>query len=62
MTGDPDEDCVSNKELRDFMKATTELLTKNQASTTTTSPSPASYYIRPSFPSYDVFDSNKYFS
>jgi hypothetical protein len=33
MTGDPDEDCISNKELRDFMKVMTELFTKNQAST-----------------------------
>jgi hypothetical protein len=31
-----DEDCVSYKELREMMKAMTELLTKNQASTTTT--------------------------
>jgi hypothetical protein len=62
MTGDPDEDCVSNKELHDFMKAMTELLTKNQASTTTTSPSTTSYCIIPSLPSYDGFDSNKYFA
>jgi hypothetical protein len=61
-TGDPDEDCVSNKELRDLMKAMTELLTKNQVFTTTTSPSTTSYYILPSLPSYDGFDSNKYFA
>jgi hypothetical protein len=30
MTGDLDEDCVSNKELRDFMKVMTELLTKTK--------------------------------
>jgi hypothetical protein len=60
LTGDPDEDCVSNKELRDMMKAMTELLTKNQASTTTTSPSTTSYCILPSLPSYYDFDSNKY--
>jgi hypothetical protein len=62
MTRDSDEDCVSNKELRDFMKAMTELLTKNQASTTITSPSTISYCILPSLPSYDDFDSNKYFA
>jgi hypothetical protein len=62
MIGDLDEDCVSNKELRDFMKAMTELLTKNQASTTTTSPSITCYCILPSLPSYDGFDSNKYFA
>jgi hypothetical protein len=39
MTGDQDEDFVSNKELHDMMKAMIELLTKNQASTTTISPS-----------------------
>jgi hypothetical protein len=49
-------------ELRDFMKAMTELFTKNQASTTTTSPSITSYCILPSLPSYDGFDSNKYFA
>jgi hypothetical protein len=59
MTGDPDEDCISNKELHDFM---TELFTKNQVSTTTTSPSTISYCILPSLPSYDGFDSNKYFA
>jgi hypothetical protein len=59
---DPDEDCVSNKELCDFMKVMTELLTKNQAYTTTTSPSRTSYCILPSLPSYDGFDSNKYFA
>jgi hypothetical protein len=62
MTGDSDEDCVSNKELHDFMKAMTELLIKNQASTTTTLPFTTSYYILPSLPSYDDFDSNKYFA
>jgi hypothetical protein len=62
MTGDPDEDCVSNKELCDFMKAMTEWLTKNQASTTITSPSTTSYCILPSLPSYDGFDPNKYFA
>jgi hypothetical protein len=44
------------------MKAMTELLTKNQASTTTTSPSTTSYWILPSLPSYDGFDPNKYFA
>jgi hypothetical protein len=44
------------------MKAMTELLTKNQGSTTTTSPSTISYCILPSLPSYDAFDSNKYFA
>jgi hypothetical protein len=62
MTEDPDEDCVSNKELHDFMKAMTELVTKNQASTTKTSPSTTSYCILPSRPSYDGIDSNKYFA
>jgi hypothetical protein len=60
--GDPDEDCVSNKELRDMMKAMMELLTKNQVSATTTSPSTTSYCILQSLPSYDGFDSNKYFA
>jgi hypothetical protein len=62
MTADLDKDCASNKELRDFMKVMTELLTKNQVSTTTTSPSTTSYCILPSLPSYDSFDSNKYFA
>jgi hypothetical protein len=62
MTGDLDEDCVSNKGLHDTMKVMIELLTKNQASTTTTSPSTTSYCILPSLPSYDGFDSNKYFA
>jgi hypothetical protein len=62
MTGDLDEDCISNKELHDFMKAMTQLFTKNQASTTTTSPSTISYCILSSLPSYDGFDSNKYFA
>jgi hypothetical protein len=62
MTGDRDKDYISNKEFRDMMKAMTELFTKNQASTTTTSASTTSYYILPSFPSYDGFDSNKYLS
>jgi hypothetical protein len=62
MTGDRDEDCISNKELRDMMKAMTDLFTKNQASTTTTSPSTTSYCILPSLPSYDGFHSNKYFA
>jgi hypothetical protein len=44
------------------MKRMTELLTKNQASTTTTSPSTTSYCILSSLPSYDGFDSNKYFA
>jgi hypothetical protein len=61
MIGDPNEDCVSNKELHDMMKAMTELLTKNQVSTTTASPSRTSYFVLPSLPSYDSFDSNKYF-
>jgi hypothetical protein len=61
MTRDPDEDCVSNKELHDMMKAMIELLTKNQASTTMTS-STTNYCILPSLPSYDGFDSNKYFA
>jgi hypothetical protein len=62
MAGDPDEDCVSNKELRNMMKVMIELLTKNQVSTTTTSPSTTSYCILPSLPSYDGFASNKYFA
>jgi hypothetical protein len=62
MIGDPDEDCVTYKELRDMMKVMTELFTKNQASTTTTSPSRTSYCILPFLPSDDGFDSNKYFS
>jgi hypothetical protein len=62
MTGDPDEDCVTYKELHDMMKAMTELFTKNRASTTTTSPSATSYCILPCLPSYDGFDSNKYFA
>jgi hypothetical protein len=62
MTRDQDEDFVSNKELHDMLKAMIELLTKNQASTTTISPSTTSYYILPSLPSYDSFDSNKYFA
>jgi hypothetical protein len=62
MIGDPDEDCVSNKELRDFMKVMTELLTKNQVFTTITSHSTTSYCILPSLPSYDGFESNKYFA
>jgi hypothetical protein len=62
MTGDPDEDCISNKELHDMMKVMTELFTKNQASTTTTSPSTISYSFLLSLPSYDGFDSNKYFA
>jgi hypothetical protein len=62
MTGDPDEDCVIYKQLRDMMKAMTELLTNNQASTTTTYPSTTSYYILSFLRSYDGFDSNKYFS
>jgi hypothetical protein len=40
----------------------TELFTKNQASTTTTSPSTTSYSFLLSLPSYDGFDSNKYFA
>jgi hypothetical protein len=62
MIGDPDEDCVSNKELHDMMKTMAELLTKNQASTTTISPSTISYCILQSLPSYNGFDSNKYFT
>jgi hypothetical protein len=61
MTGDLDEDCVSNKELRDFMKTMTELLTKNQASNTT-SLSTTTYCILPFLPSNDGFDCNKYFA
>jgi hypothetical protein len=44
------------------MKMMTELFTKNQASTTTTSPSTTSYCILLSLPSYDGFNSNKYFA
>jgi hypothetical protein len=62
MTEDPDEHCVTYKELRDMMKMMTELFSQNQASTNTTSPSTASYCILSSLPSYDGFDSNKYFS
>jgi hypothetical protein len=62
MIRDPDENCVSNKELRDMMKVMIELLTKNQASTTTTSPFTISYCILLSLPSYDSFDYNKYFA
>jgi hypothetical protein len=62
MIGDPDEDCISNKELHNFMKAMIALFTKDQASTTTTSPSTTSYCILPFLPSYDGFDSNKYFA
>jgi hypothetical protein len=62
MTGDPDDDSVSYKELRDMMNAMTNLFTKNKASTTTTSPSTTSYSFLSSLPSYDGFDSNKYFS
>jgi hypothetical protein len=61
VTGDSDDDCVSYKELCDTMKAMIKLFTKNQASTTTTCPSTKSYCILPSLPSYDGFDSNKYF-
>jgi hypothetical protein len=61
MTGDSDEDCVSNKELRNMMKVMIELLIKNQSSTTITSHSTTSYCILPSLPCYDGFDSNKYF-
>jgi hypothetical protein len=49
-------------ELRDRMKVMTGLLTKNQVSTTTTSPCTTSYCIFPSLPFYDGFDSNKYFA
>jgi hypothetical protein len=62
MTGDPDENCVSYKELHDMMKAMTELFTNNLASTTTTYPSTTSYCILTSLPSYDGFGSNKYFA
>jgi hypothetical protein len=62
MTWDPDEDRVRYKELHDMTKAMTELLTTNQASTTTTYPSTTCYYIIPSCHSYDGFDSNKYLS
>jgi hypothetical protein len=62
MIKDPDEESVSYKELHDMMMATTELFTKNQASTTTTSTSTTSYCILPSLPSYDGFDSDKYFT
>jgi hypothetical protein len=62
MTGDPDEDCISNEELRDMMKSMTELFTKNQVSITTISPSITSYSFLLSLPSYDGFDSNKYFA
>jgi hypothetical protein len=60
MIGDPDEDCVSYKELHNMMKAMTELFTKNKASKTT-SPSTTGYSFLSSLPSYDGFDSNKYF-
>jgi hypothetical protein len=62
MTGYSREDCVSKKEFCDMMKTLIELLTKNQASPSTTCPSTTSYCILPSLPSYDGFDSNKYFS
>jgi hypothetical protein len=62
MIEDPDEDCVTYKELRDMMKAMTKLFTKNQASTTTTSPSTISYCMLSYLSSYDSFDSNKYFA
>jgi hypothetical protein len=62
MTGDPDEDCVTYKGLRDMMKAMIKLFTKNQVSTTTTSPSTTSYCILSSLPSYDAFYSNKNFA
>jgi hypothetical protein len=39
-----------------------ELFTKNQASTTTTSPSRTSYSFLSSLPSFDDFDSKKYFA
>jgi hypothetical protein len=55
MTGDPDENCVSYKELHDMMKAMTELFTNNQASTATTYPSTISYCILTSFPSHKYF-------
>jgi hypothetical protein len=45
-----------------MMKAMTELFTKNQVSTTTASPSTTSYSFLFSLPSYDGFDSNKYFA
>jgi hypothetical protein len=51
---DLDEDCVIYKEFCDMMKAMTELLTKNQTSTTTTSPSTTSYYILPVTPCVTV--------
>jgi hypothetical protein len=53
MSGDPDEECVSYKEIHGMMKAMIDLFTKNQASSTTTSPSITSIYILPSLPSYD---------
>jgi hypothetical protein len=43
-----------------MMKVMTELSTKNQESTTTSSFT-TGYYILSSLPSYDGFDSNKYF-
>jgi hypothetical protein len=54
MIGDLDENFITYKELRDMMKAMTELLTKNQASTTTISTSTISYCILPSLPSLMV--------
>jgi hypothetical protein len=45
-----------------MMKVMTELFTKNQVFTTTTSPSITSYCILQSLPSYDGLDSNKYFA
>jgi hypothetical protein len=62
MIWDPDEDCISYKELHDMMKVMTELFTKNQSSIATTSPSTTSYSFLSSLPSYDGFDSTKYFS
>jgi hypothetical protein len=62
MTGDPDDDFVSYKELHNMMNVMTKLFTKNQAFTTTISPSTISYSFLSSLPSYDGFDFNKYFT
>ena len=53
MLGDSDEECVSFKEIHDMMNAMIDLFTKNQASSTTTSPSTTSNYVLPSLSSYD---------
>jgi hypothetical protein len=59
MTGNLDEDCINYTELHDMVKAMIKLLTKNQVSTYA---STTIYCILPSIPSYDGFDSDKYFA